>query len=64
MVAAQTGKIERNELAQVIGEEGAGYPLLSARLIEAMQEYTPTIPDTVLDHILARSGFQTSDPKV
>ena len=65
MVAAQTGKLDRSEIAEIIGEDGdAAYPNVSARLIEAMQDFTPTFPDNIMDHILAKSGFQSSDPKL
>ena len=29
-----------------------------------LEEYTPTIPDAVIKHYLATSGFDTSDPRV
>ena len=33
-------------------------------LLHAMEDYAPILPDEVTDHLLARSGFQTSDPRV
>ena len=33
-------------------------------LLHAVEEYTPILPDEVTNHLLARSGFQTSDPRV
>ena len=33
-------------------------------LLHAMEDYTPILPDEVTNHLLARSGFQTSDPRV
>ena len=65
MVAAQTGKLDRSEIAEIIGQDGeAAYPNVSARLIEAMQDFVPTFPDNIMDHILAKSGFQSTDPKL
>ena len=29
-----------------------------------MEDYAPILPDEVTNHLLARSGFQTSDPRV
>ncbi len=33
-------------------------------LLHAVEEYTPILPDEVTNHLLARSGFHTSDPRV
>lgn len=38
-------------------------PPLSDFLLQ-LEEYTPTIPDAVIKHYLATSGFDTSDPRV
>ena len=32
--------------------------------LEAMERYTPTIPEEVVMHYLARSGFGTEDPRM
>mgnify|MGYP002472352689 CR=1 FL=1 len=34
------------------------------KFLRGMNEYSPPIPDTVLTHILAEAGLQTSDPGV
>lgn len=38
-------------------------PPLSDFLLQ-LEDYTPTIPDAVIKHYLATSGFDTSDPRV
>lgn len=38
-------------------------PPLSDFLLQ-LEEYTPTIPDAVVKHYLATSGFDSSDPRV
>lgn len=32
--------------------------------LQQLEDYTPTIPDAVVKHYLATSGFDTSDPRV
>jgi hypothetical protein len=64
MLAAGRDHFNRREVLEMLGEVPLDYPELGSRLVEAMTQFTPTIPDPVLDHILARSGFQTTDPNV
>lgn len=64
MVAAQTGKIDKRELMEMLGEERLEYSELGSRLMQAMETFTPTLPEPVLDHVLSKSGFSTPDVRV
>eukprot|EP00475_Leptophrys_vorax_P041047 TRINITY_DN7709_c0_g2_i2.p1 TRINITY_DN7709_c0_g2~~TRINITY_DN7709_c0_g2_i2.p1 ORF type:complete len:105 (-),score=29.74 TRINITY_DN7709_c0_g2_i2:56-370(-) len=64
MLAAGRDQFNRREVLEILGEAPLDYPELGSRLLEAMANFTPTIPEQVLDAILARSGFRTTDPKL
>lgn len=62
--SAENGEVDAKQLLSLLGDIQASPEDVKLKLLEAMDDYTPSIPEPVVDHYLGRSGCQTSDIKV
>lgn len=55
-VAQQPGQLQRQESRQ------PSMPLID--FVQQLEDYAPTIPDSVCGHYLSRAGFEATDPRM
>jgi len=51
-------------MAHIGNEDLVSLPGGALSLVEGLDDYTPVIPDPVLENILSRSGLASNDPRV